>query len=325
MQAFSRGLIDIYQAAEQTPVDRFSDEILRIANTLFKFDGAVLGAGEAPVEADAQLDVDESFVFERDKSILCDYAEVAGADPVARQFLGGLRLPLAVDCKNLYRPQSFNQLAHFSARHELTHLLLFGDMPSLRSGVKWLVLYRSTDKPFNQSDSDYLQALWPHLSRAVALNRSRQIDRTLGVIADRAAALLNQSGFFEVADPHFRELLRLEWSDCSTSRIPALLLQALKANRAYTGRHVQISAQAMQGHLLCSIVRKSRFHLLSPTELAISNRYAIGLSHKEIARLTGLSHHTVRSHIAHTYDKLGINNKAQLATLFASNRAAPSI
>ena len=325
MQAFSRALVDVYEAAEQAPVAHFPHEVLRIARTLFHFDGAVLGAGEALVDGEPRLTVDESCVFERDSTILREYADVAATDPVAKQFLDGLPHPLAFDCQRVYQHQKLNHLQHFAARHEITHLLIFGDKPRPPSSAKWLVLYRDADTRFNQSDSDYLQALWPHLSRALSINRSRQIDRNLGMPAGRAASLLNPSGYFEVADADFRVLLGLEWPGGSPSRIPAPLLQTLKAGRSFIGRHIHVSAQAMQGYLLCSIVRKSKFHLLTPTELLVSSQYAAGSSPKDIARHIGLSHHTIRTHIAHTYQKLEINNKAQLATIFASGRSTQAV
>lgn len=322
MQAFSRAMVDIYEAAEQTPVSAFPHEIMRVAKTLFHFDGAVLGAGEAHGDGAPRLTVDDSFVFERDPGILLDYAEVAATDPVTSEFLGGLPQPLAFDCQRTYQHHRLSGLQRFTARHEITHLLLFGDKPQPPLAAKWLVLYRDADSCFSQGDSNYLQALWPHLSRALSINRTRHIDRTLGTSAGRAAALLNLSGRFEVADAHFRTLLDLEWPGSPAFRIPAALLQTLKAGRRFMGRQIHVSAQAMQGYFLCSIVRKSRQHLLTPTELLVSSQYAAGLSTKEIAKRIGLSHHTVRSHIAHSYDKLEINNKAQLAIMFASDSSS---
>jgi DNA-binding NarL/FixJ family response regulator len=45
------------------------------------------------------------------------------------------------------------------------------------------------------------------------------------------------------------------------------------------------------------------------------------MSHKQIARELGVSHHTVRNQLAHLYRKLNLHDKMSLAQYLATNAA----
>lgn len=54
---------------------------------------------------------------------------------------------------------------------------------------------------------------------------------------------------------------------------------------------------------------------LTPAQLTVARHYASGKDSAEVARDTGTSVKTARSHLEHVYSRLGINSRAQLATL----------
>lgn len=318
MQAFSEAVIDLYEAAEHACVKSYPHEVVRIVRKLIDFDGAVLGLGEAFIDDLPNLTVDQSSVFDRDPAILLDYAGVAADDPVTTAFLRGLPAPLVFDCRNAYRQRGHHQLDRFTRRHDIASLLIFGNRPSASAVAKWLVLYRGIDRTFDASDAAYLLVLWPHLSRGLAVNRSRYLERQAGSEKNRAAALINRLGAIEMADPGFRSLLSVEWPACTANRVPAELMKSWQAGRDYVGQHIHVSIQGLQGYLLCQAARKSRFDLLTPSEAQVATEFATGASHKTIAKKLGVSDHTVRSHLAHTYVKLGIHSKAELANIVAA-------
>ena len=69
------------------------------------------------------------------------------------------------------------------------------------------------------------------------------------------------------------------------------------------------------------------FNLLSKREEEVVQQVAEGLSNHEIAQQLHLSDHTVKNHLFHIFDKLGISNRVELV-LYAvshSKRAATSI
>ncbi|MBM3365952.1 MAG: response regulator transcription factor [Betaproteobacteria bacterium] len=72
--------------------------------------------------------------------------------------------------------------------------------------------------------------------------------------------------------------------------------------------------------LLCRIRPINVMEVLSPREFVVARRFAAGMSHKQIARELGVSHHTVRNQLAHLYRKLDLHNKGALAQYLAANQ-----
>jgi ATP/maltotriose-dependent transcriptional regulator MalT len=59
--------------------------------------------------------------------------------------------------------------------------------------------------------------------------------------------------------------------------------------------------------------RPSPAGALTPSELRVAELAAEGLANKEIAQVLSLSVHTIEDHLSHTYAKLGIRSRSQLA------------
>jgi DNA-binding NarL/FixJ family response regulator len=47
---------------------------------------------------------------------------------------------------------------------------------------------------------------------------------------------------------------------------------------------------------------------------------AEGFTNPEISELLSISHHTVKSHVVHIFNKLGVNDRTQAAVWAARNR-----
>lgn len=69
---------------------------------------------------------------------------------------------------------------------------------------------------------------------------------------------------------------------------------------------------------------EERIKLLTNWEKQITERLAVGISSKSIAKLLGISSKTVDNHRANILEKMVLDNAAQLARLFASIQTARS-
>lgn len=65
-------------------------------------------------------------------------------------------------------------------------------------------------------------------------------------------------------------------------------------------------------------------NLLTTRELEVLRLLANGSSKPEIAETLSISHHTVKSHVTHIYDKLGVNDRAQAAVWASVNNVISS-
>jgi DNA-binding NarL/FixJ family response regulator len=180
--------------------------------------------------------------------------------------------------------------------------------------ARWMVLYRRHDVRFSQNDAAHLHGLWTHLSRALVLNRTRHLQRKTRQNNKDAAAsgLISMDGTIEIADARFYELLELEWPILSPQSLPEVVMEYLRVSKIFRGQKIEISLQQRHGFYRCRITPIKNLEVLSPREFVIARRFSTGMSHKQIARELGISHHTVRNQLAHTYRKLDVHDKLSL-------------
>jgi DNA-binding CsgD family transcriptional regulator len=269
--------------------------------------------GENHAEAQANLQIVQAHIHQRDASLLADYAQVSASDPVTGAFLAGLARPMSVDCHALYRDRNLEQMDAFAAKHSMRHLMLYGDRPTQGNPGRWMVLYRSDNQAFQDLEMECLHAAWFHVSRAVDINHATALNQQDPQHAQRASALTNLHGTIEAADPHFFALLEREWPLHSRKHLPQPLLECLQKAQMYRGRHIEVAVKQKDAYFVCVARVVGKLSLLTPGEYAAAKRFAAGLSNKEIARELGVSPHTVRSQLSSAYGKLDVHDKAELA------------
>ncbi len=105
-------------------------------------------------------------------------------------------------------------------------------------------------------------------------------------------------GYFNsyMADVHYRQMLRLVLSG-QTWFPPALLAQALELARRQS-RMVSVTKKLAR---------------LTPREKDVASAVAGGLSNKRIANTLGISERTVKTHLTHVFEKLGVSDRVSLA------------
>ncbi len=253
-------------------------------------------------------------------------------DPVAQGFRNAPLSPTRGGIRVLYRKSlngkrlrerdagSFRSLAEELG---MCHLMLHGDDPNRVHPARWIVLYRQHDVRFAESDAAALHGLWIHLSRALAINRARAAERLPGTHAYReqagATGLIDDEGQIEIADQRFFDLLEREWPELAPEFIPHQAMEWLNQDKPYRGTQVEITLLRQAGCNLCRIRPVDAMEVLTPREFVVARRFAAGMSHKQIARELGVSHHTVRNQLAHLYRKLNLHDKASLAQYLSTN------
>lgn len=335
MQAFSSTVRDLYALAEYASPDQFLTRAIGLMQSWIRFDGAIFGTGEKSdhqsltmLESEARSDtatVPETLLSRGP----------AHDDPVARGFRDAPMSPSRGGIRELYRksrdgkkPRSTQVTGARSLAEELglCHLMVHGDDPKKVRPARWIVLYRLHDVRFAETDAACLHGIWIHLSRAMAINRARALER-LSVISPArdngsASGLIASDGQVEIADQRFFDLLEREWPEIAPDFIPEQALELLNEGRPFRGAQVEMTLTRQSGGNLCRIRPIQAMEVLTPREFVVARRFAAGMSHKQIARELGVSHHTVRNQLAHLYRKLNLHDKASLAHYFAANAIA---
>lgn len=336
MQAFSSTVRDLYALAEYAAPDQFLSQAIALLQTWIRFDGAIFGTGDRSRPAATSLlpsDSSSPTVIgpqtKRAQESLRD-------DPVAKGFRNAPMAPSRGGIRELYRKSRDGKRGKIKGRElsgvrtmaeelGLCHLIVHGDDPEKVSPARWIVLYRQHDVRFAESDAACLHGLWTHLSRALVINRARAIERHGGKSPDCgvASGLITADGRVEIADPRFFSLLEREWPELEPETLPAEAMALLLSGKIYRGTQIEITMVRQQGGNLCRIRPVNAMEILTPREFVVARRFAAGMSHKQIARELGVSHHTVRNQLAHLYRKLNLHDKASLAHYLITN-AAPA-
>ena len=331
LQAFSSTVRDLYALAEYASPDQFLQQAISLLQTWIRFDGAIFGTGELPQQGGPMTiqtsgNAPEMTVPE---SLLSRTA--FSNDPVAHGFRNAPASPARGGIREIYRKGHTHHEAgkgkerpvprSLAEELNLCHLMVHGDDPKQVHPARWIMLYRRHDVRFAQTDAACLHGLWVHLSRALVINRSRTLERQTRKSDESVSGFINMEGTVDIADPRFFDLLEREWPDLAPQSVPEVALECLREGRAYRGAHIEISLVRQQGFNMCRIRPIDAMEILTPREFVVARRFASGMSHKQIARELGVSHHTVRNQLAHLYRKLNLHDKASLAQYLIVNAA----
>lgn len=232
-------------------------------------------------------------------------------------------------CFNFAPEQIFGNMATaLLARHMgVAHILCI----TWRSEIPQLVTClsfgrRERANPFSENERRLIECLMPHLTDMLQGNRVAQIAsvqaRNSG--ARSATAATDAMGMLLAAESGFERLIQLEWPGWKGPFLPPPLLAAMAEKRdRHLGKAVLACfEQGSETGRLISIAKRSPGDLLSPRERTVAEGFASGESYKALAKRLELSPATVRHYLRIIYGKLGVADKAALATLLAEARQA---
>ena len=111
MLKFSNVLVELYEAAENSSLVDFPIAIVRILEKHIPFDGGVLGTGGRSALQSNELIIDNGYVFNRNESILDEYALLSAEDFVTQRYVSGLNALLIVQTQTSTKHKN-NQRSH---------------------------------------------------------------------------------------------------------------------------------------------------------------------------------------------------------------------
>lgn len=99
---------------------------------------------------------------------------------------------------------------------------------------------------------------------------------------------------------------------------PEVFFHAIRTVSSGNAWYEAGTASAIMRHAL-SPHQESQSHALSSRELDVAELISIGRSNKEIAQALGISEPTVKKHVGHILDKLGLQDRLQVGLFVARN------
>jgi len=202
------------------------------------------------------------------------------------------------------------------------------DMPD-HGAFMFLSLYRGhARRAFTPEDKMINQLVVPHMHAAWRQNLRERL-RVCGDQDDTGIckAFVDRDGKLVQREAGFAAVVAAHWPAWRGPQLPLLLREAIERARAapgcWIGRGTWTVRTVPAGLLtLVELREATALDSLRPRELQVAKMFAEGATHKEIARLTGLTPSTVRHYLREAYAKLSVDNKAALANLINRQGAA---
>ncbi|WCR15231.1 helix-turn-helix transcriptional regulator [Paracoccus seriniphilus] len=303
-------LLELYHDASECCPDEFRLRVLANLQRRIPFDFGVWGGGWA----DGRLVTDLS-VLNQSEAILGDWEVVAQQDAFCDLTLDRLGETARFDDVPGYRDSlAFNEhWQRFNASHMMA-TIVGEETDGYVSFVGLCAEQRP--KPFSNEERSFKQAIMPHLSQALRMNRELWAGRA--IMEQDEVILVDRAGWVLSAQGAFRDLAEGEW-DGRLAQLPGRVMDALRAGRRWRGKTLEMRMRPFGSNYL---VHMTSQHLalsaLSAREREVAELFASGQTYKQVARALEKSPSTVRNQVARIYEKLGISNKAELASVLAA-------
>lgn len=175
---------------------------------------------------------------------------------------------------------------------------------------------------YSREETEFLQCAVDQLGRAMKLNSTEE-NRELP--NGSVSVLVNEAGIGILGLASLREQLGHFWPNWNGDLLPDNLRNLIhEIGRHYlTDRGLVIDCeeapQFSDMRLRRLTIRKfTPLDLLTEREGEVARLLAQGKSHKDVARVLGVAPSTVRNQTQAIYEKIGVNNRANLASLVTS-------
>ena len=315
LEKLSAVVLNLYRGASEQPVDAFQDWAFEQVKPVLPFDSAVWLTGTL---LNGQHAIHSQLLHRQPPQLITDWARCKDRAVFAVKVFGSPGITFNCVTSTNLGPE----LAEHTRRYNIEHILATASIDPVSSLHELISIYRADlDKPFSEEERLFQQNLVPHLAEAWRINRLTRLSKIrqpLGVANSRAAAA-DTKGILHLIEPGFTRLILDEWPEWRGPRLPDKLAAQIESrDRRFVGDTLVIHFSGLNDQILLHGRKKSRVDALSKRELEVAEHFSTGHTYKEIAREAGLAPATVRNHLSSVYLKLGVDNKAELATLLSS-------
>ena len=304
-------ILGLYRASHEVPYRRFQEHALGLTKTAIPYDSAWWGLAAANPEQILQLHLHNC-----DQSLVDDYPPYMAQDFFRASLIANPGV--TINMSDLTSREAFVQTEFYQAvgrRYKIEWSLGTLLIEPVSSLFEFITLWRHDgDKPFSEDERRLKERLMPHLAEA---HRNARLHHMLGggMAQGTAWALADERGYLREVSQAFITRIRREWPAWQGSRLPDLMAECVIRCVSFTGHDLVVEVTRREGFRFLEARTLSALERLAPREKEVTERYARGMTHGEIAMELSLSPATVRNHIARCFKKLGVNNKTELVNL----------
>ena len=312
---FNTLLLRLYRLSQELPIQHFQDAALAQIKQVLPFDSSMWGTATNGLEG---LDIHTVHLHAIAPDMLVEYEALKHQDATASMVLGESEVTYSINIENFYVGQAAREYRDFSQRFGVENMLIAADNNPRTQFVHWISLYRADkDAQGTPADRRLLGQLAPHVMQALALNRVMhlgQLEAADKAMSPNGSAIADARGVLYHADPQFKSLTQIEWSDWTGPTLPSELIASLLSpgHERFVGRTIVVRRYFEHGLLFLKARSRCLADQLNVREWTIVRHIAKGESHKEIAQALNRSPATVRNQIQAIYEKLQVGSIAML-------------
>lgn len=304
-------LLELYEAAGALSVHDFHVHALRLVRNHLHFDSGTVLAGQMGQGRDMtvrHIHLDNQPIQKLHDRKFVDVPDNA----LVNAYLSRGKC-IAEDSQDI--PRSQTSLIDYCKKYDVAHTVVHISEYATLGNADAIALWRARTKDrYSTDDLAIGNLLLPHFLQARSINMRLQAGRSLE--DGRTTVLADLNGWIQFIDDDAISLMNTEWPGWTPPVLPFELLEPFKRNLTtkYVGNSLNAEARIHRGILAIKLFRRPLIHSLTDAEQNIAKLAAAGATYKEIARDLAISPATVRNHLHNIYSKLGIRNKATLAT-----------
>jgi len=304
-------LLELHSLVDQVDLSDFHAAAFALLRREISFDAGIWGTGAM---VDGEPRPHHVYLDRLGPELMASWEAVKGEDVLVGAALARPGEPVSSSLSDAAWDNSPGVRAH-CRRHGIEHVLCTFVFDALTGLYHVLSLYRGPQRaPFGLGEQHVKRVFTPHLVRAGNAMRRRQMWAAAAGTARTHLAVMDREGVVYQAEQGFLTLMEREWPAWHGPRLPERIVALGRGGRRFVGREVAVAAAPMDDLFLLSMRRAAPADRLSARELEIARHYGQGSCHKRIAQQLGISPVTVRNHLRAIYDKLGVADKARLAT-----------
>lgn len=309
--------LELHTLCHELSLRDFQARALAGLEALVPFDSALLAVGTV---IDGVPEAHDAYLYRQTPELMVSWEPVKHEDVVSLRTTSSPGRTMAFVSRETY-PEGSAIMAHCE-RFGILQLLSTASLDERAGSFVVLSLYRASETPrFTERERAAVELVVPHL---VASTRQAKLDdlrRATHVMADHtpAAAIINRRAVVLEADPRFIDLLAQHYKDFRGPKLPAPLapLAAVGAPERRTIGRLVVRADPAGDVVLVHARVALPVDTLTDREREVALHFASGLSTQEIAARLEIARNTVRVHVTRVYAKLGVANRAELASMLA--------
>ncbi len=313
LHELSHLLKKLYALGVGTDIASFDTQLFVLLRQYLDFDSAWVGRSTLVKKGPL---MHTNILYGLADGYVAQWEEIKDSDALVPTALLAPGTPFIIDAGSSDIHTKFKQ---FLQSNNIAQLICITHIDIAQNMCTHLSIYREKSDPkFSREEADFVAALMPNLTQAIAFNRAGDMAsrQELSEIRSRFA-IFSQDRVVQFSSPDFNCSMSQQWPDWDGKMLPCEVepLPKKETKTRYQGSTISLEMECVADLIMIAVCPLSAKDLLTPRELEVAELFSHGFTYKAVAKELDISPATVRHHLRNVYLKLDIQDKGEIAWL----------